>query len=133
MSENWKNFSVWSSNKVAETDKANLFTFPGTGELKGYRFWHNKKLCHEAKNPKFMNLGYTPDMEFRAFKQEKASDGKYITVDEKVLTGDQMKEAFAACNKPLEKKAPVKEEPKQEVEIADEDLPFVADDQELDF
>lgn len=139
MNENWKRLSVWTNNKVAETEKACLFALPSDGELKGYRFWHNKKLCHETKNPKFMSLGYTADTEFRVFKQEKASDGKYITVDEKVMNGDQIKEAFKACNKPFEKNAPSKDEPVieepviEEPEIAEEDLPFVGNDDELDF
>ena len=132
MNSEWKNFNVWASAKVAETDKACLFEMPIASEMKGMKFWYNKKLVKETKSPKLLRLGYTPDMEFKVFKQEKV-DGKYKTVEEKTLKGADLEKAFAACNKPLEKKAPVKEEPKQEVEITDEDLPFVADDQELDF
>lgn len=109
--EKWKNFTVYSKNKLTSTEKSHLFAMPSNGEYKDYKFWHNAKLCHETKNPKFMSLGYTDETEFKLIKSEKQGD-KYVVVDTITLKGDQMKEAFASCNKPYEKKAPKVEEPK---------------------
>lgn len=126
----WKNFLIYSANKKAETEKSVLFATPTKSEYKGMNFWYNKKLVHPTKNPKFYNLGYTDDMEFKLFRQEKV-DGKYKTVEEKTVKGDDLKKCFGDLNKNFGEKKP--EPKKEEPEITSDELPFDIDDQELDF
>ena len=98
----WRYINFWESMLCAETDRSFCIKMPEGSKYEGFSVWVVKKFVNvdkKVKNALYMSV---PDnFEFSVKKQEKNDSGKYVTVEEAVLTVDELAEEFDDINKEI--------------------------------
>ena len=91
----WKELIIDDYCVRVRAGKSALIAMPRYGKYAGYTFWHPSKLVkNEIYYKSYTILMYTDEFKFRLRKREKDIDGKWETIDEIILSADEVCDAF---------------------------------------
>lgn len=86
----WENIKVNIQNIESETANAVLIKMPKKSKHKDFCFWVSKKLVRQGSHSYEISIGIKSDFSFNA----KRTGKNFKVLDERVLTANDLKEAF---------------------------------------
>ena len=106
----WDKIYFNKQNVKTETEKATLIKLPHASKYDDYLFWHPTKLIREEGGKGYhLSFSFQDDWEFKVFKLYKNKKGP-----EKILSVQEMKEAFRSSSATIAQANEIHEQKQQE-------------------